>query len=407
MQPSVLSLRQQDAVISDVLKERFATVLPQAMEHAGIDMWIIVCQEDDYDPIYKSVIPMIPWSPILNMLVFYQEKPGDIVKRFNLSRVNTRDFYESRFTGFKGVGEEWLLLAGLIEDTKPEKIGLNIGSVNWAAGGLTYNLYNQLLKSIPKKYENKIVSAEKACEKWGMMLTKKEIILHEHAVMLSKDIIQKCYSRGYVTPELTTAEDLCWAYWQQVKDLGLEISFQPSFSVERPGVGRLGKQTVIKKGDFIVNDVGLTYLRLNTDHQQWAYVGSCVPKEYNILYEQVKHLQSIFMDEFQIGLSGNEMLNNILSRAIREGIRKPRVYSHSLGLFLHEPGPLIGLPWEQKDTGGRGDVVLDYNSIFTMELSITDSVKGQEIIFNTEENVVFTQHGCKPQFKLQEDFILI
>jgi hypothetical protein len=38
------------------------------------------------------------------------------------------------------------------------------------------------------------------------------------------------------------------------------------------------------------------------------------------------------------------MLGRMLKKAGELGIPGPRIYSHSLGYFLHEPGPLIGLP---------------------------------------------------------------
>jgi hypothetical protein len=84
-------------------------------------------------------------------------------------------------------------------------------------------------------------------------------------------------------------------------------------------------------------------------------------------------LQNIFMREFKQGLTGNQLLENILSSAHEEGIPSPRIFSHSLGLFLHEPGPLIGLPWEQDPIPGRGEVRLEYNSCFMSFRSGTTS----------------------------------
>ena len=116
------------------------------------------------------------------------------------------------------------------------------------------------------------------------------------------------------------------------------------------------------------------------------------------------------MAEFEHGLSGNELLNNILTRARSEGIPNPKVYSHSLGLFLHEPGPLIGLPWEQEWCAGRGDVKLEYNNAFTMELAARDSIPewgGQEVLMGMEQDVVFTRDGCRPIDGRQTAFYLI
>jgi hypothetical protein len=109
-------------------------------------------------------------------------------------------------------------------------------------------------------------------------------------------------------------------------------------------------------------------------------------------------LQDVFMSEFELGLSGNELLVDILSRARAAGIPNPRVYSHSLGLFLHEPGPLIGLPWEQERCPGRGDVRLAHGNCFTMELSVRDRVPewgGQEVTMSLEQDVCYTPDGCR------------
>lgn len=103
-------------------------------------------------------------------------------------------------------------------------------------------------------------------------------------------------------------------------------------------------------------------------------------------------------------------MKNILTRARNEDIPNPRVYSHSLGLFLHEPGPLIGLPWEQECCPGRGDVRLEYNNSFTMELSVVRSLaewEGQEIRIGLEEAVVFTRDGCRPLDGRQTEFYLV
>ena len=92
------------------------------------------------------------------------------------------------------------------------------------------------------------------------------------------------------------------------------------------------------------------------------------------------------------------------------GIPNPKIYSHSLGHFLHEPGPLIGLPWEQVACPGRGDVKLVYDSCFTMELSVAGSVPewhGEEVRLALEEDVIFTREGCRVVDTRQADFYLI
>jgi hypothetical protein len=125
---------------------------------------------------------------------------------------------------------------------------------------------------------------------------------------------------------------------------------------------------------------------------------------------ETNRLQDVYRGEFETGLTGNQLLANILATAKAEGIQQPKVYSHSLGYYLHEPGPLIGLPWEQVDTGGRGEVKLVPNSIFTVELSATHAIPewdGKELRLGLEQAVAFTGDDVIYQDGRQTEFYIV
>jgi Xaa-Pro aminopeptidase len=396
-----------------------------AMRETGFDMWLILCQEDNLDPVFTTLIPMDTWCPILQMLIFSDQGPGKDVESINISGTNTHDLYDRPYQG--QVEEvQWPLLRHIVEDRDPKRIGINVGAIQWAAGGLTHNLYTQLVEVLPSKYVDRLESAEPLATRWLATLTEDEIEIYEHVVNVAHHLLAECYSRQAIVPGVTTTEDLQWYYWQRCADLGLSVAFRPFFGLVRREAMKErfdeGDQ-VIRPGDLIRCDVGIRYLRLNSDHQEWAYVlregEDEVPEGMKKLMSEANRLQDIFMAEFKSGftgnellpaLTGNELLKNILTRARDEGLPNPRVYSHSLGLFLHEPGPLIGLPWEQESCAGRGDVKLEYNTTFTMELSVSGPVPewdGQEIRMALEEDVVFTREGCRPIDGRQTDFYLV
>jgi hypothetical protein len=137
-------------------------------------------------------------------------------------------------------------------------------------------------------------------------------------------------------------------------------------------------QDVVSPGDVLHCDVGIKYLRLNSDHQHLAYVTrpgeTDAPSGLVARIRETNRLQDIFLAGFRQGLSGNELRRDMLRAAHDAGISEPKIYSHNLGLFLHQPGPLIGLPWEQERDLPRGDVRLQFNSAFVMELSTTGPV---------------------------------
>ena len=386
------------------------------MRATDIDMWLILCQEDNFDPVFTTMIPMDTWCPILQILVFYDRGAEAGMERINISGTNTHDLYDRPYRG-QLESEQWPLLLKIIQERNPQRIGINIGSVQWAAGGLTHNLYTQLVEKLPQEYVRRLVSAEPLATRWLATLSDHEIGLYEHVARVAHAIIADCYSPRAIVPGLTTVEDLEWYYWQRSADLGLELAFKPFFNIVRSQAmqARFGAaDQTIRPGDLIHCDVGVRYLRLNSDHQQWAYIlregETDAPEDLKALMAAALRLEDVFMAGFERGLSGNEMLKNILGRAWAAGISNPKVYSHSLGLYLHEPGPLIGLPWEQEACPGRGDVKLDYNSSFTMELSIAAPVPewdGQEVRLGCEEDVVFTRDGCRPIDGRQSAFYLV
>lgn len=413
----IKSIKEQVEITTKILRKRLDTILPLALNDAGIDMWLIICQEDNLDPIYKTMIPMDTWPKILQILIFTKYGSEKSIERINLSMTDTKDLYDKSWKGGNHP-EQWQLLAEIIKERDPKKIGINIGDVNWASGGLTQNLYNQLIKTLPEKYINRLTSAEKACTKWASTLTDDELDLYPQISSIARKIIAKCFSPATIKPGITTIEDLEWFFWQTCIDCGLvEQSFKPYFRIVRSASVKEKhplSDKVIHRGDLLVCDVGIKYLGLYTDHQEVAYVRhnneTDVPKGLKNILVMNNHLQDIFMREFKHGLTGNQLLENILSTAKKEEITYPIIFSHSLGLFVHEPGPVIGLPWEQLPIPGRGDVKLEYNTCFAMELCIRDVVpewNNQLVSCQTEHIVKFTQKGCVVIDKIQTSFHLI
>ena len=375
-----------------------------------------LAEEDDYDPVFKTMIPMNTWAPILQMLIFFDRGFDQDLERINLSMTDLGNLYERPWRG-TSLDEQWKMLNQIIQERQPKQIGINVGSVQWAAGGLTHNLYTQLLDAIPPAFKGKLVSAEKACEHWLMTLTSDELDIFTHVAKIAHWFIAECFSPKSITPGITTTDDLEWAYWQLSIDMGLDLSFKPFFRIIRRNSRKEifpVEDKIIRRGDLLHCDVGIRYLRLNSDHQELAYVlqdgETNAPEGIVRLLREGNRLQKVFMSEFQEGLTGNQLLGNILSTAHKQGIPNPRVYSHSLGLYLHEPGPLIGLPWEQVNCPGRGDVKLVHNSCFTMELSIEDKVQewdNQSVRLSIEQDVMFTVNGCEPIDGLQSEIHLI
>jgi hypothetical protein len=409
--PKVLNIRERAELVNTITLKRLELLVPKFMRETGLDMWIITCNEDDLDPIFKTMIPYGNWCPITQIIVFFDRGPEKGVERLNVSRTSMPGFFENVWDAAAWDNEkkesQWACLGRIVRERDPKKIGINEGEIQWAAGGLTVILKKRLVEAVGPTYAARLVSAEPLVTLWAETLLDEEIKLMERAAAVSHAIISETFSNKVVTPGQTTVEDLRYHYWQRVADLGLDLAFYPFFSIRgrQPDViEKYGKDDkVIRPGDFIHCDVGLKYLYYNSDHQEWAYVPRVgetdVPEIFKKIMAEGNRLQDIYRGEFTSGLTGNQLLANILKTAKEQGISKPRIYSHSLGYFLHEPGPLIGLPWEQVNNPGRGDVKLVPNSCFTVELSVTMPVPewdGRELRLSLEQDIVF--NGEKAHF---------
>lgn len=416
VEPAILSLRQQAAVTNDVLRRRFETVLPMAMREAGLDMWLILCHEDNLDPVLRTMIPWQSWTPILQVVVFHDRGGEAGIERLNLSLTDMRGLMDTAWRRDSGE-DQWQALRRVIAERNPGRIGVNRSDVIWAADGLTASLERKLVETLGPDLSSRLVSAETACIRWLETRTREELDLYSQACAIAHALIAECFSRRVITPGMTTGEDLRWHYWERVRGLGLDVSFSPHFRFFRSPQDRerWGEEDqAIRPGDLLHCDVGLQYLRLTTDHQELAYVlrpGEWQPPEgLRAGMSEANRLQEIFVSSWEEGLSGNEIHARALERARAEVLSRPKIYSHSLGHFLHEPGPLMGLPWEQGPIPGRGDVVMRPNTCYTVELSVTLPVPewgGEEVTFMLEQDAAFTSEGPIFLDGRQTDFHLV
>jgi len=405
--PRVLSIKERIDLVNRITLLRLDSLLPRFMRETGIDMWIIAANEDNPDPVLQTMIPFDTWNRRTHIVVLFDRGAEKGVERLNVSRMGLKGFFADAwdyraYDKDKKEGQ-WECLARMVKERDPRTIGINESDIIWAADGLSVSLKRKMTETLGERFRQKFRSAEKLATLWLETLLEEEFDLHEQAVRISRAVIAETYSNAVITPGVTTVDDLVHHYWQRVVNLGLEKAFNPSFSIRRsPADGeKFGKNDrIIRRGDLIHCDVGLIYLRYYTDHQEWAYVlrrgEPNVPESFQKAMAEGNRLQDIFCGEFQAGLSGNQLLSNILAKAKAEGVPGPRIYSHSLGYYLHEPGPLIGLPEEQENTGGRGEVKLVPNSAFVAELSVDLPIpewEGKILRLGIEQDIVFTPSG--------------
>lgn len=383
----ILSQREQAAVIDQWLEERIETLLPSLMDRAGIDMWIIISREYNEDPVIRTFLPAT-WHAARRrtMLLIYKAPGASKVEALAVARYDVGKSFKKAWEP-ETQPDQWKRLTELIIERNPGKIGINMSKDYGHADGINLTEYNTFMEYLPENLHGKVVSAQNLAVGWLETRTPAEMATYRHIQAIANDIIADGLSEVVITPGVTTTEDVQWWYRERIKELKLETWFHPSVDIQRADPSNKesernfavkAESDVIMPGDMLHIDFGITYLRLNTDTQQLAYVlkpgEDEVPQYLKDAFKVGNRLQDILTSNFVTGRSGNEILRETRKQMEREGIRGS-IYSHPLGTHGHASGPTIGMWDNQGDTPGAGDYPLYPNTLYAIELNAVVFVK--------------------------------
>lgn len=408
-QAQALSVREQARIVNDVLTERLDVLLPDLMQKTDIDMWVIIAREYNEDPVLRTMLPA-EWlnARRRTMLVFYRDSATGKLDKLAVARYGVGESIKAAWD-MKKFPDQWDALADLIKSRQPRKIGINT-SLDFAhADGLDHTEYAQFMQMLPAQYKSRVVSAEKLAVMWLEARTAREMQIYPQLVNATHKIIAAGFSEQAITPGITTTEDLEWWFRQKIRDSGYDTWFHPTVSIQRNDAQQFDqvssfsarpKSNIIVPGDLLHVDIGISYLRLNTDVQQHAYVllpgEKEIPAALKAAFAKANRLQDILTGQFKLGRSGNQMLAGALAQAKAEGIT-PSIYTHPIGFHGHAAGPTIGM-WDMQDgVPGSGDFPLHHNTAYSIELNAESSVPAwkKNIRIMLEEDGYFDATGFR------------
>ncbi|MGE0587505.1 MAG: M24 family metallopeptidase [Cyclobacteriaceae bacterium] len=404
--PAILSQREQAKVIDELLNDRLENLLPTLMRREGIDMWVVISREYNEDPVIKTFLPST-WMAARRTTMLVAFDKGNSMEYLAVARYDVGKVFKRAWNP-EEQPDQWARLGKIIEERNPKKIAVN-KAANWGhTDGLTSNDYDNLIRVLPKKLQGNVTSAEKLAVAWLETRTEKEMAIYPHICRIAHEIIAEGFSDKVIQPGVTSSDDLVWWYREKIKELKLDTWFHPSVDIQREG----NVDNIIRPGDFLHVDFGITYLRLNTDTQEHAYVLKAgetdAPSYLKEAFKKGNRLQDIFTNNFKEGKSGNQVLAESRKQAIAEGIT-PSIYTHPIGYHGHAAGTTLGM-WDlQEGVPVTGDYPLHLNTAYSIELNCTVNIPEwkKDIRVMLEEDAYFDKSGVNYIDGRQTEIILI
>lgn len=385
---------------------RLELVVPVLMDEHNIDCWVVTSREYADDAVAMTMLPA-EWFSSRRRSILVFVKNDDHLDRLSVARYDMNGFFEPAWDPTKQP-DQWTALADLIKDRSPKTIAVNV-SEDFAHGdGLTHGEHQQLMKALGPELGEHVVSANQLTVDWLQTRLPEEKAVMSTACVEAHGLLRRALSAEAITPGQTTTEDVAWWLRDRVQELGTNVWFQPTVSVQRRGGDRResfathpGRKT-IETGDLVHIDFGIVWDGLCTDQQQHGYVLESgrdeVPTWVNEALQVGNQMQDILTKEFIAGRSGNEVLVAALARAKDAGINEI-VYTHPIGFHGHGAGPTIGLWDNQDNVPGSGDVVLRADTAWSIELQVKVEVPewdGETVSIMLEEDAWFD--GLKVEY---------
>jgi Xaa-Pro aminopeptidase len=420
-----LPLRAQADVRDRWLTQRLLDLLPELMDRAGIDLWIVVGREYNEDPVLPTLLPAT-WLSARRRTILVLHRSDDGVTPAAVSRYPVGQFLPAwspdEEPGLPPERSQWAAVRRIVEQADPRAIGIDVSADFALADGLSHTEHGLLVEALGP-YAERLVPAEALAVGWLETRLPEEIAALHALNRLAHQVIDDAFSPAVVRPGRTTALDVAWWIRQRFADLGVDGWFQPTVGLQRAGVPLADERgtvvpavpydAVVEPGDLLHCDVGLSSLGLNTDTQRNAYVlrpgEDDAPDGLRTALAVGNRMQDLTVAAFRPGRTGNEVLAAARSAAAAEGIDGD-VYSHPVGYHGHAAGPTIGMWDDQGRLPGAGDYPVHPDTVYALELCVRVPVPewdGQLVRMALEQGVALTGDGVEYLDARQTELILV
>ncbi|MDQ8157230.1 MAG: M24 family metallopeptidase [Gemmatimonadota bacterium] len=418
---TLLPWSEQLRVRETWLAARHDRLLPMMRAH-DVAMWIVVNEEFHDNPLVEQLAPPRPYTGNRDLFVFVDAGALGL-KKFAVTGYTEENV--ARF--FEAPSAEPLppaaTLRRLWEQYQPRRIALGIGGGRGQTRALGFDAHRLIADAMGPEAVARFVSDAPLATEYLDTRLPAELEHYRTAVTVTEEIVRRALSSEVITPDRTTVGDVRRALYDMLWAAGVRTWFQPDLRVQRAGGANASSRgflavapesLVIRPGDLVHVDFGLTYMGFDTDWQKMAYVlkpgETDAPAGLKAALANTNTLQdALMLRAARPGRTGGDVFTQTMAEMRTKGI-EAMVYSHPLGNQGHGLGASIDFRAAlRSDTLGLAQRLRE-GSYMSIELNTATPVPewdGQKVFVMMEDCAYLTAEGYRFFRPRQEAFYLI
>jgi Xaa-Pro aminopeptidase len=399
----------------EIRKKRINTLLPEALKAAEVDAWMVICRENNNDPLADHVGGENAGGTAA--FLFYNDNDRFHSVVFSPSGESTAldelDIHDKVVPVERGASAIEHAME-FIKKNDIKKLAINTSENNSLADGLSYTQRMEL-ESLNIGKEVDFVSSEGVVYEWLSIKLPEEIEIMKKAAKLTAHWEIEAYKQ--IIPGTTTDADVARFLKKKIAEAGVKDGWSPD---QNPNVNSgpdrghsHATNKVIMPGDVIQTDFGIkVYDRWVTDIQRFAYVlkegETKAPKDIQHYWDSAKNGNRKAMVAMKPGVKGVDV--DRAQRVVMEEAGSEYVMwstGHPVGYVAHDIGPNLG---GSQSTHVRPDSEKLLKEGMTFAFDGFHSWKlpdGSLKTISVEEMVVITNEGAEYLIAPQEELILI
>jgi Xaa-Pro aminopeptidase len=386
------------------------------MEAAGVDVWLVICRENNNDPIADHIGGENAGGTAA--FIFFRDENGFTSKVYSPSGESTAldelDIHDEVVPvprGSSAIQEA----VDFIKEKDFGVIAVNSSTGNAQADGLSYTQRMNLEERLGTSLSKRLVSSDELIYEWLSIKLPAEVEIMTKAAELTAAWQLEAYEM--IEPGVTTDAEVAAFLDAKMEEYGVGEAWNPT---QNPNVNSgpdrghsHATDKVIMPGDVIQTDFGIKlYDRWVSDIQRFAYVlkegETEAPEDIQFYWESAKAGNRAAFNAMKPGVKGVEV--DAAQRALmneNNSLYVPWSTGHPVGYVAHDTGPNLGgsqspsiRPAAQKEL--KEGMVFAFDGFHAWNL--TDSTAKT---ISVEEMVVITETGARFLVAPQEELVLV